>query len=92
VGWHRYALGPNLSVLRPEERFALARSVDEEPIGTDEADALFQIVRGFGNVTAFRRDPGAAAVESLLKKGLIRQERGYYVLSPDVAFSVRPEE
>ena len=87
VGWHRYALGPHLGVLTDEERFHLRRSTSEG-LDHDDAAVLFQIARGFASVGLFSTGPGAQAVRSLQRQGLIERNRGWFVLSSDVAFSL----
>jgi len=87
VGWHRYALGSHLGVLTPEERSHLRRSTSDG-LDHDEAAALFQIVRGFSSVGLFSTGPGAQAVRSLLRQGLIERHSGWFVLSADVVFSL----
>lgn len=87
IGWHRYALGPNLAVLTTEERSALARR-SALSLAQDEAGALFQIVEGFGSASLFKDEPGPGAVKSLLRQGLIERKRGEYLVSADVAFSL----
>jgi hypothetical protein len=89
VGWHRYALGPNLAILSNAQRSMLARSAARHPVSQQEADALYQVLRGFGAVTALSKGEGAGLVESLRKRDLIRQQRAYFELSPDVVFSLR---
>jgi hypothetical protein len=87
IGWHRYALGPHLGVLTVGERAHLTRST-REGLAQDEAEALFQIVRGFGSIDLFRTGPGAVAVASLLRAGLIEQNRGWFALAANVTFSL----
>jgi hypothetical protein len=87
IAWHRYALAPHLGVLTVSERTNLTRSV-REGLAQDEAEALFQIVRGFGSINLFRAGPGAVAVASLMRAGLIEQKRGWFVPSMDVVFSL----
>lgn len=87
IGWHRYALGPNLAVLTTEERSALARR-SVQPLTRNEAGTLFQIVEGFGSATLFKEEPGLGAVKSLLRQGLIERKRGQYFVSADVAFGL----
>jgi hypothetical protein len=87
IGWHCYALGPNLDVLTTEERSALARS-SVQFLTQEEAGALFQIAEGFGSASLFKAEPGAGAVKSLLRQGLIERKRGQYFVSADVAFSL----
>lgn len=87
VGWHRYALGPHLGVLTGDERSHLRRSTSEG-LDHDEAAVLFQIARGFASVGLFNTGPRAQAVRSLQRQGLIERNRGWFVLSSDVAFSL----
>ncbi len=87
IGWHRYTLAPHLGVLTVGERTHLTRST-REGLAQDEAEAMFQIVRGFGSINLFRTGPGAVAVASLLRAGLIEQNRGWFVPSMDVVFSL----
>ena len=87
VGWHRYALGPHLGVLTDEERCHLGRST-LDGLSQDEAEALFQVARGFASVGLFSTGPAAQAVRSLQRHGLIERNRGSFVLSLDVAFSL----
>lgn len=88
IGWHRYALGPNLAILSPEEQAYLARATAPKAVDQQEADALYQIVCGFTPLP--RSGPGeATALNSLEARGLIRRKPGFYDLSDDVAFSLR---
>lgn len=87
MGWHRYALGPNLAVLTTEERSALARR-SAQLLTQEEVGALLQIAEGFGSGSLFKEEVGAAALKSLLRQGLVERKRGEYFLSADVAFSL----
>ena len=87
IGWHRYALGPNLAVLTAAERSAMARSA-AQPLTREEADVLFQISDGFRSVGFFKGEPGGAAVRSLLRQGLVERKWGAFFVSADVGFSL----
>jgi hypothetical protein len=87
IGWHRYALGPNLGVLTAAERSAMARTA-AQPLPREEAGVLFQIAEGFGSAGFFKGEPGGAAVRSLLRQGLVERNWGAFFVSADVAFSL----
>ena len=76
-----------LGVLTGEERSHLRRSASDG-LDHNEAAVLFQIARGFASVGLFNTGPGAQAVRSLQRQGLIERNRGSFVLSSDVAFSL----
>lgn len=92
IGWHRYALGPNLAVLSAAERGRLVRSAAHGRLPYEVIEALYQIVSGWDLITMFGRGVDHAAVESLIDHGLLEPERVRLKLSPDVVFSLRLDD
>ncbi len=93
IGWHRYALGPNLAILSAAERARLVRSAAHGRLLPYEViEALYQIVSGWDRITMFGRGVDRAAVESLIDHGLLEPERVYLKLTADVVFSLRLDE
>ncbi len=89
IGWHQYSLGPNLAILTTAERSQLIRSTAPDMLDQDQADAIYQILHGFGTVAYFQKGPGQGAVQSLEHSGLATRQRGHYNVSAEVAFSLR---
>jgi hypothetical protein len=56
IGWHRYALGPNLSLLSPQEHAELARAVARQRGTIDEESALVlhQVIDGWAQARLYR--------------------------------------
>ncbi len=92
VGWHRYALGPNLAVLSDSVRARLARTAISPTLGTDQAEALYQIIRGWRRPSMFGRGLDRPALNALRRLGLVEQRRADLELTEDVVFSLRLDE
>lgn len=59
IGWHGYALGPNLAVLTTEERSDLGEEVCAIPDSTQgEAGALLQFLEGVRKPASSGPEPG----------------------------------
>ena len=92
LGWHRYALGPNLAVLTDSVRSKLARTAISPTLATDEAEALYQIIRGWRRPSMFGRGLERPALNALRRLGLVEQRQTDLHLSEDVVFSLRLDE
>ncbi len=92
TGWHRYALGPNLSILSPEEQIDLTRAVgrQREPLDHQWALVLHQITEGWSQPRFYNE--AAETVGDLLDKHLIERRNGDLEPSPDVIFSLCLDE
>jgi hypothetical protein len=92
IGWHRYALGPNLSLLSPHEHAELARAVARQrgPIDEESALVLHQVIEGWTQARLYR--DVQETIDGLLDKQLLEKRNGNLEPSPDVLFSLGLDE
>ncbi len=92
IGWHRYTLGPNLSVLTAEQHAHLARVIaaQRDQIDRPAATILRQIIEGWRRPSCHQDTPNT--IRELLQQRLIDERLDRYEPSNDVSFSLRLHE